>query len=215
MRIVVSSMFRDAAATVPQYIRQVGKLRSYAAVRLVVAEGDSTDGTYAMLETLMRPRDVLVRHDHGGPKFRSVNEPRRWAQIAEVMRDLLNNVIDPGDVFLWVESDLWWDAELVMRMIHRMLDDEKIRAICPTVLHGPTDTFYDIWGYRKDGVRFLPQLPYHDGLGDASVALIDSCGSCFAVRGDDFDVVHRWDGVWPFAPECGLWLDRKAVIRHP
>lgn len=207
--VTVASMFRDSVDYLDRYFAQVDGLREYMDVRLVLAEGDSVDGTYAALAA--RGCEI-VKVDHGGDRYGSVDHPARWQNIAKVMRRLLGAVTDPGDAFIYVEPDLVWEPAVLARLV---VDLEEVPAVAPLCLTSNDVRYYDVWGYRKDGAKFTSDPPYHPGLTGGLVP-IDSCGSCFALRPDVFKrVLAEWDGVWPFHCADGLYVDTEARVNHP
>lgn len=211
MFVTVCSIFRDSEAYLPRYFSQIAGLREHVNVRLVLGEGDSTDHTARVLPTFISEQDRIITCDHGGPAYGSVDNPQRWADIAQVVQQVKARAWPPGDAFVWVESDLIWQAESMVELL------KADRCVAAMVFADTTMRFYDYWGYRKNGEHFDPQPPYIPHGGDVTdrYVKIDSCGSCFVVPGEDFDVVEQWDGVWPFPAGGRLWLDREAEVRHP
>jgi hypothetical protein len=214
MNLTLASMFRDSIRYLPRYFAQVEKFRAEHDVRLVIAEGDSIDGTYTELATYMEPGDLLLKVDHGGRKYGSIDHPDRWGDIARVFREIAAQVGDPGDAFVWVESDLEWSVETLCGLLR---DLDKVEAVAPQVRAidppGTTERFYDVWGFRIDGTLFTPYHPYWPPTTPVdSLIKIDSCGSCFVTS--NMDLVHAWDGVWPFPADGKLWMDPNLRIFH-
>ena len=209
MRVVVSSIFRDSAGYLPRYFAQIAALREHVDVRLVLGEGDSTDGTPTVLPSYLEGWDSVVTHNHGGPRYGSIDHPERWANIARVVRDVIHAVVDPGDAFVWVESDLMWDPLTMMELL------KADRPVAPMVFASDTPRFYDTWGYRKAGVMFTGHPPYIPGGTDQRYVPVDSCGSCFVLPARDFHTATEWDGMWPFPAGGQLALDTASVVRHP
>lgn len=210
MTLTLCSIFRDAAGYLPRYQAQVAALRVRHDVRLVVAEGDSSDDTLDRLKDWLGPDDTLVKHDHGGPAFGSVDHPQRWAQVAGVVRATLDAVVDPGPALVWVEADLVWRPEAIAALV---ADLDEAAAVAPLVLIGASDRFYDTWGYRRGGVGFSQQRPWYSYDGGERLVPIDSCGSCFATS--DWPTLSAWDGRWPYGAGGGLRLDPAVEVRHP
>ena len=211
MNVTVSSIFRNSSAYLAAYFDRVTALREHVDVRLVLGEGDSTDGTGDLLRAMAGRGDTVLTVNHGGPRFGSVDHPERWANIAQVVRAVIGRVGDPGDAFVWVESDLLWDPDTMLGLL------KADRPVAPLVLHGVGNHFYDTWGFRKGGIMFSSQPPYlsvQTGSTDPLVP-VDSCGSCFVLPARDFHFAQNWDGMWPFPAGGNLHLDTEAVIRHP
>lgn len=210
--ILLASMFRNAAPHVDRYFSQVESLRENLDVQLVLAEGDSSDDTYALVEKHLDPHDTLLKVDHGGRHYGSVDHPQRWTDIAKVATAIIAEAaprLKSAEAFIWVESDLLWNAEGMTALLR---DVQSVPAIAPMILDAHQPRFYDVWGYRKNGVRFTPQPPYAalDGI-----TTIDSCGSCFVLAPTAFPSLLAWDGRWPFRAGGQLHINPQIVVRHP
>lgn len=210
MRLTVASIFRDSTAYLPRYFSQIHALREHADVRLVLGEGDSGDGTATVLPAYLRDWDQIVTVNHGGQRYGSIDHPQRWADIAQVVRPVIGAVGDPGDVFVWVESDLIWDPLTMMEMV------KADRPVAPMVFAADTARFYDTWGYRQAGRMFSGQPPYFPaGEAYRRYMPVDSCGSCFVLPAQWFRTATEWDGMWPFPAGGELSVDTHSVVRHP
>lgn len=222
--LVVASAFRNSEHYVRRYFEQVALLRDEIPLRLVLAEGDSTDDTYALIEKHLQPDDVLLKVDHGGPVYGSVNKPERWAQIAYVWNTILDHLhLDDTDRFLLVESDLGWAPGSIAELVGCL---DRVGAVAAMSYHVGTGNFYDIWGHRgMDGERFKMKPPYHpdlDGLPRGRMVAIESAGSCIAVRGKVMNAGVRFsneDGIRGFCrtirDHATLWLHTGAEVWHP
>ncbi len=161
------------------------------------------------LKQRMADDDTLLKVDHGGPRYGSVDHPERWEQIALVMRALTAEVEDPGDAFIWVEADLLWRPEVMLGLLG---DLGEVEAVSPLILCDGGLRFYDVYGYRKDGKGFEAHPPYYPEQPPGLVK-IDSCGSCFATT--DWPAVRQWSGHWPYPADGKLWVDPSLVAFHP
>lgn len=208
--ITLSSIFRDSADYLPRYFAQIEALRDRMDVRLVLAEGDSTDDTFKLLDKELRKDDALIKVDHGGPKYGSIDRAERWADIARVVRATVEEVGDPGEAFIWVESDLMWEPSVMLDLIDDLAD---VDAVAPKCMAGHSGRFYDYWGFRKNGEYFMPYHPWWHPYEEGRFQKIDSCGSCFATN--DWPTVRAWDGIWPYRADGKLWLDATLEVRHP
>lgn len=221
--IVVASIFRNSSGYVDRYFEQVNRLRKDFRVRLVVAEGDSTDDTYDLLDKELLDNDTLLKVDHGGPEYGSYDIPERWAQIAYVCNEVLRHLdMKDDDRLIYVESDLVWPVD-TMHFLLRDLD--HVGAVAAMSMHGQTGRFYDIWGHVGiDGVPFSPLAPFHSSLEHVKSGRlypIQSAGSCIAVRGD---IVNKGlefsneDAIRGFCrtirDHTPLMLDPDAVVFH-
>jgi len=185
MKVVLASAFRESsAAYIARYFTQAMSLRDTLAprhsLRLRLVEGDSQNDTRGMLQ-----KSAALRHfdldlgtcNHGGPWFGSTEAPERMAALSKVGDVMMDGILSSDDVVVYVESDLVWTAATLARLIGQVSEGRDI--IAPLVMAGPS--FYDIWGYRADGVRFSPFPPYHHRLRLDDLTEVDSVGSCFAM----------------------------------
>lgn len=237
MSVVICSIFRDSESYLDRYCGQVASLVGWLAggrvsTHLIWVEGDSSDNTYGILQQRggflsgiagmynTRCDLTLLKHDHGGPKFGSVEDDIRWRNISAVCNTGLAAVREQDTSVIYVESDLIWSRETMLEL----LDDlNTVEAVAPMCFHQPTGLFYDTWGHRKDGVRFSQHPPYHPGIQNLGLTRINSAGSCIAMQGD----VARKCRFNP--PELGivglgmdmlragkqLWLDPRQSVYHP
>lgn len=221
--IVVASIFRNSSAYIDRYFQQIDALRRDHRVRLVVAEGDSTDNTYDLLDERLMDHDSLLRVDHGGPEFESVDHPQRWAQIAYVCNEVLRHLdMKDKDKLIYVESDLMWPVDTMHYLI---ADLDKVPAVAAMSIQASTGRFYDVWGHvGTDGVPFSPLAPFHSSLEHVKSGRlypIQSAGSCIAVRGE---IVNKGlefsydDCIRGFCrtirDHTALMLDPDAVVYH-
>lgn len=226
MNVCIISSFRDAADRIDYYCNQMDALQGLLARRgdtltLVLGYGDSKDDTDAMLfeACLQRYDAYLIDVTHGGASFGSIEHPQRFKQLAFVGNKLLANVPPTADVVGIVESDLVWDGITMINLI----DDLIYRpAIAPMVMDGPR-SFYDVFAFRRNGVRFTKtpphhaDLPTHDGL-----LQLDSAGSVLFMRGDLARQVRCTEeevivGLCRdiYAHGGSVWLDPRLTVRHP
>lgn len=221
--LVVASIFRDSERYVDRYFQQIEDLRRYMPLRLVIAEGDSTDDTLPMLEERVGKRDTLLKVDHGGPKFGSEDEPQRWSQIAYVCNTVLDHLdLKDDDRLLYVESDLGWTGHAMATLV-TVLD--VVGAAAAMSFHTPTEKFYDVWGHTGlDGERFTHEPPYHkslEHLPPGRMTAIGTAGSCIAVRGSVVNAGVRFsdeDCIRGFCrtirDHTTLWLHTGVEVWH-
>lgn len=182
--IAVVSLFRSCSrAHVTRYFAQIEELArsTTEAVRVVAVEGDSVNDTREMLSSLNGhvAVEVVVR-EHGGPWYGSVDTPERMRQVSFAANGGLEALTESDDSVLYVESDLTWRPETILRLFDRVR--EGCDVVAPAVFAGKA--FYDIWGYRDlRGKRFSPFPPYSRGL-EHPPTEVSSAGSCLAMRGD-------------------------------
>src|SRR5271169_6124511 len=210
MRVALCSIFRNSTPYLDTYFGQVDELRKHFDLTLFLAEGDSADDTLAVAREHATAKDTLLYIPHGGPHFGSVDNPQRWEQIAQVVRPVLDEAIaSKPDILVWVESDLIWDVNSMVKLIKGTTPG---RSVAPMVFDKGTDRFYDVWGFRLNGKGFQDHMPYFpsEPYRDGDYAHIDSCGSCFVTQ--DLRAVKNWSGHWPF-PSRILWVDTTVSVR--
>lgn len=227
MNIALGSIFRNSTPYLDRYYAQCASLAERLqaqghSLRFVFAEADSTDGTAEQLAQLFQHRDcTLTDRANGSPWFGSVDHPERWKAISYVCNGVLEQVQPRDDVLIYVESDLIWQPETMLRLVEHV-QAPGVDAVAAMCFHNGTDIFYDVWGHRKDGARFGPMAPYHPEVNGA-LTQIDSAGSCIVMRG----LVARNARFTP--PELGivgfcgdlrgrgfrLWLDPTLKVEHP
>jgi len=234
--VVLASIFRNSKSYLDRFFNQIEGLDRALrdqdkCLQLVLTEGDSTDGTYEQLWHELRERNLwqrakLLKVDHGGPTFGSVDVAERWCNISKVCNATLESLPD-ADTVVYVESDLLWPVETMLSLI-RTARYSHIDAVAPMCTHLPTGAFYDTWGHRANGTRFQPNPPYHPVLnqrdpGHQGLVPIESAGSCIVMDG----IVAKHARFTP--PELGivgfcqdiathgfkLWLDPTLSVFHP
>lgn len=234
MKIALTSIVRNGIGYLDRYAQQVDSLaRALYLSReddltVYIAEGDSTDGTWEWLQSWHQDRRVgdfsvkMIKADHGGPVFGSVDDSIRWRNIARTWNKLYRFVgIDRPDATIYIEADLVWDAETMLKLLSHL---ERVPAVAPmSMYHSTSGIFYDTWGHRGlDGVHFEPYPPYHsslEGQGDRLVQ-ISSAGSCKVLRGGIvgqcwFSEVDAMLGHDLYAKGFSLWLDPSSYVVHP
>lgn len=224
--IIVTSIIRNGMSYLDRYMAQVAQLRmalsDTAMVIHAVAEGDSTDATWRALSDYALQRNWLhlVKADHGGALYGSVNNGERWRNIALTWNRLFDAVMPLDfDKLLYVESDLIWTPSTMVALLDR-LNLPGIDVIAPMSMRG--DYFYDTWGHRARGLHFSNLPPFHPMLADGSNQLhrIDSAGSCKAMRGIvarqcRFSEVDAMIGHDVHRNHFAMWLDSSLRVEHP
>lgn len=235
MKVAVLSAFRNATGYLARYFQQMECLRAALfaeghTLHLVLGEGDSVDMTFDML-TLLADQFVsvpgvgvlvdIVDVTHGGSVYGSIEHPGRFRDLAYVGNTLWSHRLSDTDVAMLVESDLIWQAQTLTALID---DLAHVEAVAPMVLDSPpANTFYDVYAFRRGGVRFTKEPPYHADLRDDSDLLqLDSAGSVLAIRGELARQLH-----WPeedvvvglcrqiYAWDAAVWLDCNLTVYHP
>lgn len=221
--IVVGSIFRNAQRYAHNWISQLEGLRSVSGGEEVVGvavEGDSDDRTYSVLYANRHKIGEVLKVEHGGPMYPSVIDPQRWRQLSVASNAVLaaaNRRCGPHDKFVYVESDLMWEPSMMMGLLAHL---DTYAAVAPMSMHG--ERFYDTFGHTKDGKAFASYPPYFPEFTPDKLALIDTAGSCFAVRGDvlpilEFSAIDCIRGVGRSLAAHGLTLtlDPTLAVFHP
>lgn len=225
MKIAIGSIFRNSESYIDRYADQIMHLRTMAPMHdfeLLLVEGDSTDHTWKRLQQTFG--SVVTKREHGGPLFSSVDDVVRWRQSSFVWEGVLQRVTFDTDVFIYVESDLIWEPEVMLLLMHH-LEKSGVDAVAPMCFR--SDYHYDTWGLRgADGNCFGLWFPFHEELKEPSLTglwPISSAGSCLVMRGEVARTCH-FDpadlaivGFCRNAAENGyqLWLDPMLKVRHP
>ncbi len=193
MILVIGSIFRNASHYLNHYLDQVVQLHGYlyplSAVYLVLVEGDSTDDTWNDLIVglgRINPlgiRATLVKREHGGPVFGSIDDEQRWRNISYACNGVFEHLPAVFDAMIYVESDLLWQPKTMLALVEHL---KTVPAVSPMSFHRD-GFFYDIWGYRRNGICFTQRPPYHPdlvSLPPGDLLPIDSAGSCIAMRSE-------------------------------
>jgi hypothetical protein len=190
MNIAIGSAFRNSAGRLQRYTSQVDAFRRFLSpdyfVRVIAAVGDCVDNTYCELRSRMAVQGIptqFVKCDHGGPVFGSTEEQARMDALTVVGNAILGGVNATDDILVYVESDLVWDAYTIKLLVDMVAGQRGgFDVVSPLIFAGPH--FYDIYAFRKDGVRFSPFPPYHSDLNPYGLTEVDSTGSCLVMRAD-------------------------------
>jgi hypothetical protein len=189
-------------------------------LRVLWAEGDSTDGTWEHLAAFSTPHldAVLIKRTHGLRHWGSEDVPDRWRALSWVCNGILDHVTADIDALVYVETDLIWTTDTMLALLAHL---EQVPAVAPMCFAG--EAFYDIWGHIKGGINFGPFPPYHDGLlPPPALTQVDSAGSCLVLRGEVARCVRygpddlvRGLGRSIYQQGYSLWVDPALAVQHP
>ena len=189
-RLCVLTPFRNARKHLSTYFDQLIQLRNdlqsslHMDLRLVAAEGDSTDNTRQALHEHANNYDLdfyLVDTTHGKRYWRSVEDPDRLSTMSNVMNAALDNVNDDDTLVLWIMGDVIYDIDDIIKLISNT-DNNRSSINAPLALNHNGSAFWDTWGYRKDGRRFNINEPYFESSSlDEDYISIDSAGTCLCM----------------------------------
>src|SRR5688572_18161280 len=149
------SAFRNSQpAHIERYFRQANAYRNALkergwGFRLRLVEGDSTDDSVwkKVVQTALKYDLTCYLHDasHGGPVFGSVVSEERFKALSRVGNTMLAWVQPDDDIVVYVESDLIWTSETMLRLGSLVLDTH-LDILSPLIMAG--NNFYDVWAFR-------------------------------------------------------------------
>lgn len=226
---MVLSFFRHSSVDhVKRFMLRVKELQAVSPcpVALIAVWGDSPDSLGTLLGEMARRMGIdatIHRFDHGGPVFGSTEAPERMQALSSLANsglDCLQAYTQDGDHVFYVESDLLWEPETVLRL-SGWLDHYQLDALAPMIYAG--QAFYDIWGFRGlDGNRFGGIKPYHPDLRETPIVEVSSVGSAFVMRAAVAEEVRIKNGnalvgFWEEARDKGyrVWVAQTEAVRHP
>lgn len=223
--LTILSIFRNSADYLERYEAQLNAAIDtlHGRTMLVWLEGDSTDGTPAML-TAMRERlsnrqlvDVTCEtFNHGGPAYPSVDDPARWRQLAGVWNRCLS-LLPEARYAVCVESDLIWEPRALQEMLaHVVLGVADVAS--PLLMLRDTEQFYDTHAYKApDGTGWSAWAPYAPGWDGGRFVEVSQAGGMVVARGETMQQA-RWgdnDCVLHFPADVRQIVDMQTRIRHP
>lgn len=229
MNIALCSAFRNSVQNghLDRYLDQVWELYSILDARhkfcCVWGEGDSTDETRFRLTHDSRSWPATIMDcTHGGADYPSIVIEERFQQLAQVGRCIWAAIPTDTDAVVYVESDLIWEAEMMVALIDRL---QEYPAISPMVLLDrkgwAANAFYDTWGaIGLNGQHFEHFPPYNAGYKANEPFPVSSMGSCMAMRGDIARQIVVDDRVFQgisaqiWAMGGSVWIDPKLFIWH-
>lgn len=222
--MIIVSVFRNSAEYLERYVNQIKALREHVPVKVVCAEGDSTDDTF--LSLIGQTDYKVLKVEHGGPTYTSQNVTARWRQLASVCNVALTagvRELGADEPLCYVESDLVWEPDVLVRLAEHVT---RYPAVSPMSMRPDTahhlGKFYDVWGYTKNWQQFAHHAPYFDGWSETMMHQITSSGSCVMLSSSAAPLVHfdpadciKGIGRRLAAANMTLWLDPTLKVVHP
>lgn len=192
-RVVLCSMWRNDCARrlVDRVDHLLAKSESYPNMRWVWVVGDSTDHTTDALWTLTTKYPVTIV-DIGSTGIEGEDVPTRLRRLSETGNEWWN-WIDDAEYVMIHESDILSPANVVNRMVAHAERGKCPIAGWPTLTLQGRKLFYDVWAYRKDGVLFTNNAPYHSCYRPDTVFEVDSFGSVYLFHAEDVPLVRFHD----------------------
>jgi hypothetical protein len=235
MKVLVGSIIRNGMNYVSRHAEQLKKLREaflpYGEIDIIITENDSTDFTYLMLEKQLKPMGAtILKFFHGGGAYSSVDVQERWTNIAKTWNYMLDYMLENKfeyDVFIYVESDLEWEPDAMIRMI---MDLNWVDAVSPFTFIGPnfplSDAmkhlagvgFYDTYGMVRNGVHFTNEPPFHPDYKPDELITIERSGCATVMKGEVAENCRlSLKTAMPMITEGGYtwYLDPMATMVHP
>lgn len=220
-RVTIVSPMRDGAAGLPSFRARFEAL-DYppAALRLVVVEGDSVDGTFvALLKwAAAEPRLTVIKSTTGLPRFGSVIDPVRFRALAQVFNAGLEAVdLTWSTHALFIPSDVAYEPDLVSRLLAHDKD-----LVAPFFWMPSGHRFYDTWGFIRDGQHF-GNFPRSElaAYGDKPIQM-DTVGGVILMRAEVLRAGARYtpeevdQGLCKTACDLGftVWADPTTHVTH-
>ena len=218
-RVTIVSPWRDGMRVMLRYFDQIKALDwPHDDLRMVLVEGDSTDGTEAALRWWVAadPRARLVKCDTGKPRYGSVVHPERFAILATVFNAGLDAVdYEWTDYVLFLPCDITYQPDLLRRLVAH-----NAAVVAPLVFQN--GVFYDIWAFSKDGKNFGPfPRQFVDDL-DQTLTECDTMGGTMLIDADVLragvryttDEVDRGFTAKAKAMGYTLFADIKTHVEH-
>lgn len=222
--ITFASILRNATPYLERYMALLhGALDHFRRGRIVWVEGDSDDGTYQRLQELsgeftrQNHEVTLIKLDHGGPKYGSVDETDRWWRLEMVWNRALAAIQDTEWAVL-VESDLVWDYDTLAECMQHV--ESGVADVVYPMLYSASIPmhFHDSNGFRLlDGTRFTNRPPFVPGgwRGERFVP-IQTGGGLIVTRGSTLDGATWRDKCrLHFREGIKLVADTQLGIYHP
>lgn len=180
-------MFRDSSKYLDRSLDQYARLAKELDAkgdhcRFVFVENDSEDDTRERLCGFDGDVEIIFRTDDC-PYWPSVDARERWRHLAWVANGVLENVLEEDDVLIYVESDLAWQPETMLRLLDHL---NHVDVVSPLNMRSDEIHYFDLWGSRgMDGRRFSVKPPFHPDIADAKgLVEVQSIAGCTAMLAD-------------------------------
>ena len=194
-KVLILTPMKSSERHLETYFAALGRLTfPRRLLSLGILEGDSSDDTYAKVESRLATEDfrrrTLVKKDFGFqippniPRYDPVYQPTRRAILARARNHLLFRALDDEDWVLWLDSDVIdYPPGIIEQLI--ALDRDVVHPHCVTEYGGPT---FDLNAWRDGGRQRMSDL-----RGQGLVRLDAVGGTLLLVRADR----HRDGLIFP------------------
>lgn len=219
--VVCCSLWRNDVRRrlVDRVAHLLAKAETYPNLRWVWVVGDSRDDTTRALSDLCYGYPVRIV-DIGDTGIEGDDHPSRLRRLGETANEWWN-WIDDADYVIVHESDIVSPPDVVNRLVAHAEAGRCPIAGWPVLELQGQKLFYDTWAYRKDGVRFTNNPPYHACYRPDEPFEVDSFGTMYLFDAADVPLVRFEDGavldLCRQLREQGrtLWVDPELIISQP
>lgn len=220
-RVVMCSLWRndEQKRLADRVAHLLSKAEVYPALSWVWVVGDSTDDTARTLAALSDgyPVTIVDVGDTGIPGEDVATRLRRLSATANEWWKW----IDDAEYVLVHESDIVSPPDVVNRLVAHAGRGRCPIAGWPTLSLQGRKLFYDIFCYRKDGVRFTNDPPYHTCYQATEPFTVDSFGTMYLFHAEDVPLVRfENNAVLDLCRQLReqgrtLWVDPQLTIQQP
>jgi hypothetical protein len=212
MKVMVGVQIKDGGIWLKRYLRNLELLQG-SKLRVVCIYGESTDNTLSTLTLWQRQSQHQVeiyRDPYLPPEerfgFMLARPKREWQKLWQ-----------DEDYFFLCDPDI---VQVPSDTLQKLVDADK-DVVAPMVwIEGRhRKTFFDTYGYRKDGYRFHPFTP--PGLDSSEPFTVDCVGSCYLATAEAMKK-GVYTNPFPHLQFCSslrdqgyeIWVDPRVNIYH-
>jgi len=223
-KVVMASIWRnDADRRIEDRVAHLMS-KTYPDMRWLWLVGDSYDGTYSALQKAILDRrekkGVVVEIFVSDSGISGDDHATRLRRLSIAVNDVFDRVEPEDGYLLWHESDLVSPPDIA----ERLLATGKCPVAGWPILHTQKGImFYDVFAYRRDGVKFSNLPPYHTCYRPDVPFTVDSAGSVIMFRSEDVGaggvrcrtdaLIEICDGLRARGRE--IWVDPSIPIVQP
>jgi hypothetical protein len=234
-KVCICSIFRDSVKRKDNELgRYLAKLDTlwYDKKDLYFSfvEGDSTDSTFEELNKWAETKGnnaLITKLDSNLPHYGSVVHPERFKILTDVANKTLNAALEKWDDiewFLWLESDLLFNNNLVFNLV-ASANNLEVKFLSPMIFYNEQkETFYDVYAYLEyeSKANFSNDYPYsHKYTGNPM--RMYSVGSVMLIHSDVIKAGCRWHPERAIIDLCDdankagfeIWVDPEIKVYHP
>lgn len=235
-KVCICSIFRDSISRnnneLQRYFERLEGL-DYKKEDLFFSfvEGDSKDNTLQALQawsmSFNEQNCIIDKLDSNLPHYGSVVNAERFKILTEVANRTLDNAIDKWDDiewFLWLESDLIFEPNLINKLIESA-DNLNTKFIAPMIFNWSSkEWFYDTYAFIEYETKeqFFNGYPYHPSFKNQPLKM-HSVGSTMLIHSDIIKAGARWHDERAIIDLCNdarnagfdIWTDPSIIVYHP